>query len=598
MLKMAEIVQLHLESFIPELEQMERIGLFSHDEIKKVIKKRKALEYRLRRRTKTKEDYLKYIQYEVNVLSLIAIRRQRLRCQLKRREIDHSIATRINKLFKAAIARNQNDEVLWLTQIQFCQRMKWHHSISALFMRMLQVHNDKPELWVTAAKWEFEENHAPENARKIFQKSVKFHSHSRLLWTEYFRMELMFVDLILKRKEVLGLQGIEDSKNDVVLQGKVALTVYRCGTKQIPDPDFAVSLIKICRLFDFSANLIDEIYEDIQCRHPLDEVTLDAVARRPLFTQHEELKNSKEKGIKKGRIISEREKKVCALYEEALEKVKSEKMWSYYIEFVIGVWNSAKGEKKKSKYLGKVLELMEQANSDAMLSASLFMQWCNFLEKNGDEDSRCSVALEAARKWPKMVSLWVLCLTAHIQAMKENISAVLDEAMEKLSAETCLPVWKLGMQWLSVSNPSKLTEYFEKGIKIRRISAPVKEMYLEATVFMHGIQAARELYKRLRLCPVSPELFRKMIYIERLQMKSSVECLRRYFEDAIKEYGSEDVDFWVELIQLELEHPDGDVLRIDMYHWRALKSLTDENTESFVTKYTLLTTGHKEALFR
>lgn len=591
-------MQLHLESFIPELEQMERIGLFSHDEIKKVIKKRKALEYVLRRRTKTKEDYLKYIQYELNVLSLIAKRRQRLQCELKRREIDHSIATRINKLFKAAIARYQNDEVLWLTQIQFCQRMKWHHTISALFMRMLQVHNNKPELWVTAAKWEFEENHAPENARKIFQQSVKFHPDSRLLWTEYFRMELMFIDLILKRKEVLGSQGIEDSENDVVLQGKVALTVYRCATEPIPDADFAVSLIKISREFDFSANLIDEIYEDIQCRHPLDEVTLDAVARRPLFTLHEELKNAKGKGIKKGRIISEIEKKVCALYEEALEKVKSEKMWSYYIEFVIGVWDSAKREKKKSKYLGKVLKLMEQANSDVMLSADLFMQWCNLLEQNGDEDSCCSVALEAARKWPKMVSLWILCLTAHIQARKENTSAVLDEAMEKLSAKKSLPVWKLGMQWLSVSNPSKLTEYFEKGIENRRISAQVKEMYLEATALMHGIQAARELYKRLRLNPVSPELFRKMIHIEKSQLKPSIECLRRYYEDAVKEYGSEDVDFWVEFILLELEHPDGDISRPQMYHWRALKSLNDENTESFVTKYTLLTTGHKEELFR
>lgn len=593
---MAELVQLHLQSFLPELEQMKQIGLFSVAEIKKIVKKRKAYEYLLRRRTKTKEDYLKYIQYEIFVLSLIAKRRKRLGIELKRKEIDHSIACRISKLFKAAISRNQNDEKLWLTQIQFYQRMKWHPTISALFKRMLQVHNRKPELWVMAAKWEFEENNAADNARRFFMQSIRFHQDSRLLWTEYFRMELMYTDLIRKRKEVLGSQGVKDSDNDSVLQGKLASAVYWRATEIIPDADFALSLMEVCREFDFTSNHIDQIYQDIQHRHPLAEETLNAVSRRPLLTLDEELKNAKVKGLKQGKVLSQEEEKVYSLYEEALQKVQSEKMWSYYIEFAIGRWDSAKKEEKKLKLLLNILKLMERANNASLLSVEMFVHWCKLLENKGDEDSRCSVALEAARKWPKMVSLWVLCLTAHMQAGKEDISTLLDEAMENISDEETLPVWKLGIEWLSISNPSALKGYYEKGLQIRRICAPVKEMYLEATALTDGIQATRELYKRLRYLPVSPKMFRKMIHIENAQPKPSIEWLRTYYEDAIKEYGSSNEDLWLEFIQLEREHPDGDILRTDMYRWRALRTLDDERTESFVRKYTLLSTGHKQDL--
>ncbi len=41
-----------------------------------IVKKRRDLEYKLQKRTKQKEDYLKYIQYEINLLTLIRLRRE------------------------------------------------------------------------------------------------------------------------------------------------------------------------------------------------------------------------------------------------------------------------------------------------------------------------------------------------------------------------------------------------------------------------------------------------------------------------------------------------------------------------------------------
>jgi U3 small nucleolar RNA-associated protein 6 len=40
------------------------------------MKKRKRFEYKMQRRTKEKEVYLQYIQYEISVLKLIKLRRE------------------------------------------------------------------------------------------------------------------------------------------------------------------------------------------------------------------------------------------------------------------------------------------------------------------------------------------------------------------------------------------------------------------------------------------------------------------------------------------------------------------------------------------
>lgn len=39
------------------------------------MKKRRDFEYKLQKHTKMKEDFLKYIQYEINLLTLVRIRR-------------------------------------------------------------------------------------------------------------------------------------------------------------------------------------------------------------------------------------------------------------------------------------------------------------------------------------------------------------------------------------------------------------------------------------------------------------------------------------------------------------------------------------------
>ena len=77
-----------------EVEQMERVMLLQTEEVKELLKKRRHYEYKLQKRKKSKRDFLEYIQYESNLLSLLKLRRESTGYRHKQAEIEGSIKTR------------------------------------------------------------------------------------------------------------------------------------------------------------------------------------------------------------------------------------------------------------------------------------------------------------------------------------------------------------------------------------------------------------------------------------------------------------------------------------------------------------------------
>ena len=91
---MAEYVEQRMEEMINEVEQMERVNLLTGEEVKELLRKRKQFEYKLQKRSKSKEDFLEYIQYESNLLRLLTMRRESTGYRHKQAEIEGSIKTR------------------------------------------------------------------------------------------------------------------------------------------------------------------------------------------------------------------------------------------------------------------------------------------------------------------------------------------------------------------------------------------------------------------------------------------------------------------------------------------------------------------------
>jgi U3 small nucleolar RNA-associated protein 6 len=67
---MAEVVHKKLEAMLPELEELERVGIFNRSEIREIVRKRQKFEYRMLRRPAKKEDFLQAIQVRTVSLKL------------------------------------------------------------------------------------------------------------------------------------------------------------------------------------------------------------------------------------------------------------------------------------------------------------------------------------------------------------------------------------------------------------------------------------------------------------------------------------------------------------------------------------------------
>nr|DBA16669.1 TPA: hypothetical protein GDO54_002220 [Pyxicephalus adspersus] len=137
---MAEFVQRRVEEQIPELEQLERVGLLTRGE--------------------------------------------RIGYSFKKDEIEFVIIHRIQQLFDRATNKWKEDLQLWMSHIAFCKKWNCKSQLSKIFSSLLAIHPDKPALWIMAAKWEFEDQLSAESARLLFLRALRFHPDSSKVYQE------------------------------------------------------------------------------------------------------------------------------------------------------------------------------------------------------------------------------------------------------------------------------------------------------------------------------------------------------------------------------------------------------------------------------
>uniref|UniRef100_A0A672QU82 UTP6 small subunit processome component n=1 Tax=Sinocyclocheilus grahami TaxID=75366 RepID=A0A672QU82_SINGR len=332
---MADIVQQRLEDRIPALEQLERVGLFTNKEVKSMLKRSTALEYKLHRTVQSKDDFITYIQYEINVLELIKKRRARIGYHFKREEIEYPIIHRINHVFRRATTKWQEDVQLWLSQVAFNKKWGTKTQLSKVLSSMLAIHPDKPALWIMAAKCEMEDRNSSESARHLFLRALRFHPENKKVYQEYFRMELMHAEKLRKQQ-----QELEQAKIDVgeynfspeILSGKLAEVVYRDAAQKIKGAEFILSLLQIAAIFDFTKELQDTILQELQSQYVDDCMMWDFMAKREL-----DAAGAPELQSAKGRAsdTDRREERCCVVYEEALKSLNTEAMWTCYVTFCL-----------------------------------------------------------------------------------------------------------------------------------------------------------------------------------------------------------------------------------------------------------------------
>nr|XP_045014564.1 U3 small nucleolar RNA-associated protein 6 homolog [Jaculus jaculus] len=596
---MAEIIQERIEDRIPELEQLERVGLFSHAEIKAIIKKASDLEYKIQRRALFKEDFINYVQYEINLLELIQRRRARIKYSFKKDEIEHSIVHRVQGIFGRASAKWKDDVQLWLSYVVFCKKWATKAQLSKVFSAMLAIHSNKPALWIMAAKWEMEDRLSSESARQLFLRALRFHPECPKLYQEYFRMELMNAEKLRKEKQEFEKADMDMGNFDhseEILNGEFARIIYKNSISKIKGAEFHVSLLSIAQLFDFAKDLQKEIYDDLQALHTDDPLTWDYVARRELEikSQAEEKPLSKQaRAVELGR----REERCCAVYEEAVKTLPTEAMWKCYINFCLERFS-----KKTSNVLlrGQRLErtmlAFRKAQDLKFLSEVQYKQWVELLLHQDFLREALEVAEVGTELFRGSVTIWQMKLQVLIRSESPDVAMLFEEAFAHLKPQVSLPLWVSWAEWSEGARSQEDTEeVFKKAILAvtGADSRTLKEKYLDWAYRSGGYKKARAVFKSLQeRRPFSVDFFRKMMQFEKEQESCKMVNLREYYERALREFGSTDSDLWMDYIKEELNHPLGRPENCGQIYWRAMKMLQGQSAELFVAKHAMHQAGH------
>ncbi|XP_078082010.1 U3 small nucleolar RNA-associated protein 6 homolog [Mustelus asterias] len=592
---MAEFVQWRLEERLPELQQLERVGLLSGEETRALMKKVTALEHKVHRRALSKESFITYIQYEINFLELIKRRRMRIGYTFKKDEIEYAVVNRIHGLFNRALTKWKDDIQLWLSHIAFCKKWNAKVKLSKVFSAMLAIHPDKPGFWIMAAKWEIEERLSSENARHLFLRALRFHPDCQKIYQEYFRMELMNAEKLQKEKQLLEAANLEQAETEIV-RGELAQVVYKNAIQKVPgNAEFHLSFWTVAALFNFTQDLQKTIVEDLQALHKNHALTWDFLARRELATQS--LPKAECSKQTKASDIIHQEERCCAVYEEAVVAVPTEEVWKVYITFCLErCKRKTNNEVLRKKRLDKLLSVFDRASESSLLPQALYKQWIRLLVDVGDVEKAVRVVMALSSSFGPSVEMWQSSLALLMELQNTDVSLLFQEAFRQVPPSDCLPLWLLQLQWSEgASSISETDTLYQRAIQVPvpAISVSVKERYLDWALKTGGYKKARKVFTSLRENrPFSLEFFKKMIEIEKEQECSKIQRLRECYELALREFGSSNADLWLEYIVEEWEHPKGRAELTGQIHWRAMKMLSGLELESFVSQYTLLQTGN------
>uniref|UniRef100_A0A670ID42 UTP6 small subunit processome component n=1 Tax=Podarcis muralis TaxID=64176 RepID=A0A670ID42_PODMU len=548
---MAERTEQRIEDRIPELEELGRVGLLTSKEIRAVIKKTLALEYKIQRRALHKENFISYIQYEINLLELIKKRRARTGYSFKKDEIEYSILQRIHGVFKRATTKWSDDLQLWLSHVAFCK--KWLIST----------------LWIMAAKWEMEDRLSSESARQLFLRALRFHPECPKLYQEYFRMELMNAEKQRKEKK-----EFEQAKMDLVRNEMLFVMENFClCQKQFPlGAEFLLSLLSIAKLFDFTQDLQKEILENLQAEYANDPLMWDYIARQEL--EKDSLPTTEHRSKQsKAQEAALKEERCCMVFDEAVASLPTEAMWERYIAFCLERYNrKTNSEELKQKRLERISSVCSRAHELQLLPASLYQQWLQLLLGLDLREKAEEVAAAATRRFSHLVEMWEMRLKLLLQLNTDGVGPCFQEAFRAVKAK--------------VSDKSLLAT-------LPADSVTMKEKYIEWAYMAGGYKKAKKVFTSLHESrPFSLEFFKKMIQIEKEQESCKMSNIREYYERALREFGATDPDIWLDYIREELTQSQGKPENCGSIHWRAMKVLQGEQVETFISKYTLLQTGH------
>ncbi|KAL8785919.1 MAG: hypothetical protein Q9213_003068 [Squamulea squamosa] len=193
----------YLEQSVPELQELIQKKIFTKDEVSSIAKKRSGFEHKLNARGSIASDYARYAEYEMN---LDALRRTRAK-RLGIKTTSYNGQRRIFFVLDRATRKFHGDTALWMLYLSFARKQKANKKVAQIITSMLRLQPTNPDLWLYAANYAWEERADVTEARGYMQRGLRFCSNSKGLWSEYLKLEMIYIAKISARRRILGLNS-------------------------------------------------------------------------------------------------------------------------------------------------------------------------------------------------------------------------------------------------------------------------------------------------------------------------------------------------------------------------------------------------------
>lgn len=211
----------YLEQQVPELQEYERKGIFTSEEITSIASKRSDFEHKLNARGSKPSDYARYATYEMNLDILRKKRCARLGVKGSR---TFSGQRTVFFILDRATKKFPGDMGLWMQYIHFCQQQKANKKLATVFTKVLRLKPREHGIWILAAKHYAETQGDMGTARSYMQRGLRFCKDDFRMWHEYMRLEMGYLAKLTARRKILGLdeqpqtsQGDDAADADVIM---------------------------------------------------------------------------------------------------------------------------------------------------------------------------------------------------------------------------------------------------------------------------------------------------------------------------------------------------------------------------------------------
>eukprot|EP00210_Caulerpa_lentillifera_P008169 g7802.t1 len=564
-----ESVEYKLQCMLPDLSALLERGLFTKEELRKVLEKRSQFEYSIRSSNRTPEDFYKYLQYEQKLEELRKLRSTRLSLEKSkgsRAELsEYCIVKHIHLIYSQATIVFKFDVELWKQWFAFCRESNSTTRMSKALADALRLNPHVVEFWILAAQWQIEDCQNANLARSIMQQAIRNCPSSKELWIEYFKLELTIIYKLITRRQLLDLEDASNENFNDVLNGALAFRVFQESITKFPkDLKFSRQFLQVLTLFSFPEDLDLEswIHKAIQKSFPNDVEVWDMEARF-IFKQ-----------LSKTEDVMEAVKKALEHYFDGFTThLLDDELYSHCLLFLIDVYQTLDLDENENLILSALHEQMQRvleiALDECSISEKVLLSYIIVAKKHSIEGLR-NILRTSIRLHDGSVALFQE-LIQHLKDTfgSEDADWLVDECIIILGSFKGLCFDQIWIQmidlFLQLQLPlTKLQEsYFQMISNLTNKPQREQQYGLISTHFLESIKRnksfseAESFAKKLLKVPlldVGSYLSIAGLFQSNIESKTNrmeIKQVTELYEKIVKFHGDRDVRVWVEFIKFE-----------------------------------------------